>query len=355
MYEEQTYEAILERMLNRVPDTIDKREGSIIYDALAPAAMELAMMYWELDNVLTEGFADTASREYLEKRCAERNITPYPATYAVVKGSFEPTTLELSTGARFNLGEYNYAITEKVSEGVYKLKCETAGTEPNANLGEVTPIEYIEGLTYGEITDILILGEDEEDTEDLRERYIKSFNDQSSGGNVAWYKDTIHAIDGVGGVKILRAWNGAGTVKCIIQNSNYGVPTATLISDVQTLIDPTQNQGDGVGLAPIGHVVTVEGVEADTLTITTSLTLESGITWDDIKTLAEAEIDSYLNALNATWEDNENLIVRISQLETHLLNVTGVIDVTNTKINGSASNHTVPSNQVAVRGTVTNG
>lgn len=354
MYETQTYEAILERMLARVPDTVDKREGSIIYDALAPSAMEMAMVYWELDNVLNEGFADTASRHYLEKRSAERKVIPYPATYVLVKGTFEPSTLELSTGARFNLGEFNYAITEKISDGVYKLRCETAGTEPNVNLGEVTPIEYIEGLTYGEITEVLILGEDEESDESLYERYIDSFGDQASAGNIQWYKKTVGEIAGVGGVKVLRAWNGEGTVKCIIQNSEYGVPTPELVQTVQNLIDPPL-QGDGLGLAPIGHTVTIEGVTADTVNIATSLTLESGVVWDDIKSLAEAEIDRYFNSLNKTWEDNDNLIVRISQIEMHLLNVPGVIDVTNTTLNGSTSNYTVNSAKVAVRGTITNG
>ena len=45
MYENVTYEDILQRMLDRVPDSMDKREGSIIYDALAPAAVELQLMY----------------------------------------------------------------------------------------------------------------------------------------------------------------------------------------------------------------------------------------------------------------------------------------------------------------------
>ncbi len=75
-----TYEEILQRMLDRVPNNIDKREGSIIYNALAPAAVELAQMYIEAERILNEGFADTASREYLIKRAAERGITPYPAT-----------------------------------------------------------------------------------------------------------------------------------------------------------------------------------------------------------------------------------------------------------------------------------
>lgn len=59
--DQMTFEFILDRMLDRVPDTVDKREGSIIYDALAPAAAELAKTYMELDVVMDEAFVDTAS------------------------------------------------------------------------------------------------------------------------------------------------------------------------------------------------------------------------------------------------------------------------------------------------------
>ena len=70
MFENVTFEAILEAMLDRVPNTLDKREGSIIYDALAPAAAELQNAYIALDMVLNEGFADTASWQFLVRRCA---------------------------------------------------------------------------------------------------------------------------------------------------------------------------------------------------------------------------------------------------------------------------------------------
>ena len=46
--DDMSEEAILQRMLSKIPDTIDKREGSIIYDALAPASKELAIIYLEL-------------------------------------------------------------------------------------------------------------------------------------------------------------------------------------------------------------------------------------------------------------------------------------------------------------------
>ena len=50
-YEDITYEVILQRMLDKVSDNMDKREGSIIDDALAPAAVELQLMYIELDTI----------------------------------------------------------------------------------------------------------------------------------------------------------------------------------------------------------------------------------------------------------------------------------------------------------------
>ncbi len=61
-------------MLENVPSTIDKREGSVMYDALAPAAAELAKAYIELDWMYEQMFANTANREYLIRRCAERGI-----------------------------------------------------------------------------------------------------------------------------------------------------------------------------------------------------------------------------------------------------------------------------------------
>ena len=44
-YENQTYDEILNRMLGRVPDNIDKREGSFMWYSQAPAAAELQQEY----------------------------------------------------------------------------------------------------------------------------------------------------------------------------------------------------------------------------------------------------------------------------------------------------------------------
>lgn len=352
MYESITYEVLLQRMLDRVPSTMDKREGSVIYDALAPAAVELQNMYIELDVILNETFADTASRTYLIKRAAERGLSPEEATYAILKGEFN---IAVDIGKRFSQDDLNYTVTEVIDDTAhtYKLECETLGTAGNSNFGTLVPIEYIDGLTSAELTELLIPGEDEEETETFRERYFASFNPEAFGGNIADYKEKIKAIDGVGGVKIYPVWNGGGTVKSVIINSEFKKPTDELITLVQTTVDPVQNSGEGLGTAPIGHVVTIVGVGEETINITlNNVTYQNGGSWDSVKLRVQSIIDTYLEELNKTWEDSGYIIIRISQIESRLLEITEILDLSDTQINGVAANYNLGVNNIAVRGEV---
>lgn len=354
MYENITYDDILTRMLSRVPATLDKREGSIIYDALAPAAFELKCMYIELDDILNETFADTASREYLIRRAKERGLEPSQATYAVLKAVSTPSTLELNLGERFSLENFNYKIIEKISDGQYKVECETAGTEGNNQFGRLIPINYIDGLENIELTEVLIPAEDEEGTEEFRQRYFDSLNAQSFGGNVADYIEKTKALNGVGGVKVYPTWNGGGTVKLVVINSSYSTPSSTLIDEIQAAIDPVSNQGEGIGLAPIGHVVTVQGVEETTVDISTTITLRDTWVWEDILPYLQNKIDAYFLELAKTWENESALVVRISQIESRLLELEGVLDIENTKINNESNNLVLNANNIPVRGEITN-
>lgn len=352
MYENVTFESIMEDMLARVPSTMDKREGSVIWDALAPVAVEFVNHYIAMDSVLNETFADTASLFYLAKRAAERGISQKLASQAVLQGEFTPSNLELNIGSRFSCDSLNYVITEKVSDGVYKLTCETAGTEGNIHFGTLIPIDYIAGLETAELTGLLIPAEDDEDVESLRERYFNSMTSQAFGGNVADYKEKTTSISGVGGVKVTPVWNGGGTVKLTIIDSSFGVPSEELVELVQNEIDPVGHSGEGVGLAPIGHVVTVVGVQNKTVDIVTNITYQTGWNWESAKTYVLNAIDQYFKELGHVWDEQENLIVRISQLESRILSCEGVLDVQGTTLNGSASNLSLAVDEIPVRGTV---
>ena len=397
MYEDTTYEVILQRMLGRVPAKLDKREGSVIWDTHSPTAIELQILYLELDTILKEAYGDTASREYLILRCRERGIAPYAATKAVLRGEFTPTNIDVA-GQRFSIETMNYTVTEKIADGIYQVECETPGIVGNQQLGTMIPIEYIKGLATAELTDVLIPGEDEEDTEDLRARYFDSFQEKAFGGNRQDYLEKTNAIPGVGSTKVTRVWNAdispadmipkesvetwyngirdtltgevrywldsvfhaakekklttGGTVLLTIINSELGPASDALVQTVQTAIDPEINAGEGYGLAPIGHVVKVESAEAREVVVKTTLTFEPGYGWENLQSLLEEAVSSYLLELRKEWADAPYLIVRISQIDTRLLNVRGVVDVQNTSVNGSGNNLNLGKYEIPVLGGV---
>ena len=397
MYEDTTYEVIRDRMLARVADKFDKREGSVIWDTHSPTAIELQILYIELDTILREAYGDTASREFLILRCKERGIYPYEATKAVLKGVFVPSSIDV-TGQRFNIGDVNYTVTGKIADGEYQVECETAGRIGNQFFGSMLPIEYISGLQTAELTELLIPGEDEEDTEDLRERYFTSFDENAFGGNRADYLEKTNSIPGVGRTKITRIWNGdvspadmipneeveiwydgikdtlsgeekywldavfhagkekklttGGTVLLTIINSEFGVASDALIQTVQTTIDPEVNAGEGYGLAPIGHVVKVESAVAKEINVRTTVTFADGYGWGNLQTLIEEAVSAYLLELRKEWADASGLVVRVSQIDNRILNVTGIVDVWGTTVNDSDGNLTLGEYEIPVLGGV---
>lgn len=354
MHKDLTYTEILERMLDRVDAKFDKREGSIIWDALAPTAAELFNAYWILQSVLLEVFPDTATRAYLIKHCAERGITPKAASYTVVTGEFTPSTIEIPIGARFSHEDYNYTVTKQISDSLYYLQCETIGSEANATTGQLIPIDYINGLETAKIIDITIPGEDEEETETLRARYFESIKAEAFGGNKIEYQQKILSISGVGQVKIYSGaeWNGGGTVKAVITDSDNDIPSDELVEIVQTTIDPETNSGEGVGVAPIGHFVTVVGAYNTVVNIETVISYMSGYSWANLKSKIEAAVDEYLEELNEKWSNLDKIRVRIAQIESRILEVIGVIDIAETKINGKAENLVVDKDSLVSRGTI---
>lgn len=358
MYENMTFENIMDRCLSRVSDSVDKREGSVIYDAIAPAAAELAIMYIELGTIMDRAFPDTAADVDLTKKAQERGVFRQPATFAVRKGYFENAQgggFEVPIGTRFSGGDINYTVTERIAAGQFKLTAETAGTVGNVYFGTLFPIDFVDGLASATLADVLIPGEDEETDDDLRQRYYETLDSQAFGGNIADYKKKVELLQGVGAVKVIPVWNGGGTVKIILFDSEWGVPSSELVESVQADVDPVGHQGEGLGIAPIGHVVTVSGVTGVTIDVSFTLTFASGVTWESVQTEVQAAIQNYFEDLAKVWADSESLIVRVGQIETKILNVEGVIDITGTTINGGTANISLDADSIPVLGVVTNG
>lgn len=341
-----TYEELLQRCLDRIPSTLDKRQASVIYNALAPCCAELAQLWIKLANTYDLVFVDTAVGEALDALVKQNGMTRKEATYALRKGEFN---MVVPVGSRFSDGTLNYIVTENIKgTNNSRLECETAGAVGNTYYGSLIPISYIDGLTTAELTDIIDSGEDIESDDALRERYLEWVTAPEFGGNISDYRVKVKALTGVGGCKVIPVWNGGGTVKLIITNSTYGVPDQSLIDYVQQEVDPTGDQ-TGLGIAPIGHVVTVVGAEEASLSVACKLVLETGKTIEDVQTNINNIVDNYFSYLASTWDSQENLIIRISQLETRVLGVDGVLDINSLTVNGTTNNIQLTLAQIPVK------
>lgn len=342
MFENNTEEFILNNMMDTIRGEIDKREGSIIYNALAPAAQEMARMYSDMDRFLTYTFASAdMPEEFLDLRVLEEGLKRDEATCCIKKGYFydsENNLIDVPLKSRFSIDKVKFITEEKISTGIYELKAEEKGSNSNFAQGTLLPIEYIENLAIAKLGETVIPGEDVEINENLFKRYIEHLNEKPFAGNIVDYKTKTTEIDGVGDLKVFPIWNGGGTVKIIFLDSDFQIPTEELINNVQTELDPTQNAGKGSGIAPIGHVVTVEGAKNVDINVETTLLLKSGITIGQVQEKVAETITNYLLELRKNWASEDNTIVRINQIEAKLLTIDGIADLFNTKLNSSEEN-----------------
>jgi uncharacterized phage protein gp47/JayE len=403
MFENKTYEALLKSALARVDPGIDKREGSMVMNGVAPSMAELAQLYIGLDFVFSATYLLTAPREYLIKRASDRNMSPYPASAAVFRAEFNK---EVANGTRFSCEDLNFVVTGRMESAdtdtslAHQVTCETVGSIANSYVGTLIPIEYVDGLTHAELVELIVPGDDEEDTEVFRQRVLDSFQSQAFGGNQADYTEKVVAMAGVSAVKVHPVWNESiapsslipdddvtawyeasvgtlsapvaawltavytaakdklltvgGTVKLVIMASNNAAPSSALLEEVQTAVDPVQNAGEGLGLAPIGHVVNVTGVEEEPVNITLNLTYASGWSWEAVRSYVEAVIDSYFEELASAWSGSDYLTVRISQIESRILSECSamVTDIGGTQINGKEANLVLGADSIPVRGAI---
>lgn len=146
---------------------------------MAPSMAELAQLYIGADFIFKATYLLTAPRKYLIKRASDRNMAPYPASAAVFRAEFN---IEVPAGTRFSCEDLNFVMTSRMGPeddtptGLsHRVTCETVGSAANHYAGQLIPVEYVEGLTRAELMELLIPGDDEEETETFRQRILDSF------------------------------------------------------------------------------------------------------------------------------------------------------------------------------------
>lgn len=372
-----TYDYILTEALSKVPDNVDKREGSIIRDALSPCCYEAAKHILYLADIIEQTYIETANGLWLDGRVIEGGITRDPATYAKKLGIFKTQLDEpcqISIGQSFStVGDtiLNYtAVQVYVNEdgdvvpGSYIMQCNTVGSVGNSYIGRIVPNDYIEKLASAEITTLLYPGEEEESDDSLRERFLANLMKTAFGGNIAQYRQWAKEIPGIGGVQVYPVWAGGGTVKLSIIDTDYNSCSSEFCQTILEKFDP-ENSGEetglGLGIAPIGHKVTVSTPLPRTINVSGKITLLPGYKLETLLPQIKLALEEYLLSLRQAWEnsDDENnysVIVYLGRINFAILNVKGVSSAYELQLNGTDTDirltETSSLQEIPVLGTV---
>jgi len=340
-YRAQTYQQILKRQLDRIPDTIDKREGSVIMTALGPESWYLEGLYLDLEKLQNNIYAPTAGGNYLDLIAEPLGIARKAAMLAVRKGSFN---VAISIGKRFSTvaqgsaAAQTYTVTEYIGRAdgyfVYRLTCDTPGEQGNGYVGQLLAIDYVQGLTDAQLGEIITPGTDEESDDAFRKRYLQKAQQPSTSGNENDYRNWATECSGVGAARVIPLAYGPGTVKVVIIDSNMRAATPALVTEVYDYIE---------GLRPIGATLTVVSAIEKAISVSAKVKLQNGVNLTDVQSMAVTTINEFLEM--QAFDIDYISLARIGNL---LLNVSGVEDYGELTLNGSTENITLSDEEVAV-------
>lgn len=328
------YEAILKEMLDSIPQDIDKREGSVIYNTLAPVAIQIAEQNYMLSYMFNLLFADTAEGEWLDRVTSDFGVDRELATKALRQiNTFDSdgVALDMPLNSRFAINDITLKLTEKLATGQYKAECEQSGTVGNLYSGTILPIDNINGLGNAAlVSEPLIPARDIQTDESLREQFYLSVRQTNYGGNIADYEKKALEIDGVGSVKVFNAVSqGAGNVGVIIGDELGNKATQTLIDTTQALFGMNGN-----GIAPIGHTVTVATSVDILVDVIAQIKVKLGSSFDIVKPIVEQTIRNYIENIKFTDET-----VFYAKLVAEILNChESIIDVGTVTMNNQSQN-----------------
>lgn len=284
MYSEDTH-LILERMKSKVPNDLNKDEGSFIHDALTGTAEEIGHSYSLLSEVLNKVFISKALEngysEEIELRCSELGIYRKKGTKAKGTVTFtgntgttipKGTIVQTSTGIKF-ITLKDYMIIEDSID--VAIEGESIGRIYNIDSNMVNELEnQVVGVTVVNNKTPIAGGTEEETDQELFNRYKLKLDTPSTSGNIGHYKQWALEVSGVGDVEVVPTWNGGGTVKVIVLDSNKKTPSQDIISDVYNHIEACR---------PVGSVVSVVGAVEIPINIDVKVQLATGETIEGVK------------------------------------------------------------------------
>lgn len=336
MFETQSKDEIQQRMAADLSGMNPNStvEGSFGRDIINATSVEFEKTYAELSLVSQAGFAQTSWGEYLENIAEEHGVFRRSAVRAI--GTVTVTgTGTVSQGALFQTQdgtEFSATSTVKVTASAdVPVQAVEYGSKGNVAAGAITIIPMsIPGITRVTNAKATYDGFDEETDEELRERLLFKVRMPATSGNMNDYTEWGTSVEGVGHITVVPLWNGNGTVKLLVTDSNGQPASPELLARVTEKVE---------SMHPIGATVSV--IAPSVLGLTVALTPTKG--GGDA-----AAIKKVLNAyfLSRQYTEKKVSYAKVGQLIIENADTTQVEDYDNLTINGATANIGVDTDQI---------
>ena len=330
---------------------VDTRQGSIYWDASMGSIIRTSMFLEQLKMVKEIISIFTCTGDILDEKLMERGLVrnpenPTAATYYV---SFVGMVPEMDS--KMSVEEYFFTLSSD-EDGNYILISEDMGTEMNNLIPgtKVIPERDVDGLISATLGKLVVPATDAESDDSARERLINRISGPDENGNKSQVRTWCESVEGVGAARIIPLWNGANTIKGVIVSSTGGVPSQTIISNVQDHVDPGC-AGMGEGVANIGQFFTAVAVEAVTIDITVSVLKKSDATYSGIQEGFKELLRQYFATI-ALEEYSSGMAVRYVRIGSILAGMDEVIDYDNLTLNKNKANISFSIFQIPVLGEV---
>lgn len=334
-----TFQQILQAMITYLQTAgsklTDFTPTSILGQILSAIASVIDQIYFSIQQAQNQAYISTATGTGLDSKGKDLGVPRKQATPAVwyftfIKNQASSQQISIPQGTaittipapgqspitfKTNAASYLPAGTLNV---VVAATCQTTGSignlAPNTPLliGSATPgidgvqLQNLNNGTYG--TDI------ETDTA-YRARLLAALASKAQG-TVTWYQQTALSVVGVSAVKVVPQGRGAGTVDIYIVGTNNALPSASLITSVQAVIDA-------------GRVITddakVFAPTAYTANETLTIKVAAGYDLTQTSMLVQTAITNYINGLGIGGGTLGALYQ--SQVNAVALSISGVVNI----------------------------
>lgn len=352
---------IIKRIKDVLRNPANKIEGSLGADNAHAVGTELARLYDYIDWVHDMHYVDTATGEWLDKKADDYGLQRKGATkargyvtFTGAPGTYIPTDFEVYSDTITFVTLENGTIPDS---GVLRLECECveSGAAGNIPAGAITAHDRLSGL-YSVQSEEFTGGVDVESDDDFRDRLLLYIRYPGMSGSAYHYMHWALEVSGVGKVQVYPLWDGPGTVKLSILDSNSRAATDELRDQVKNYIDPEDGMGEE--LAPIGAILTVSTAVEVPISLSGTLTVKQDSAREQIIETIKKDIDAYYRDISYSGDptviapEDDHTVISYAKIIEIIMAVSGVLDAADIKINDQKDSIRLETEQIPIVGEV---